>query len=203
MGVAAALAAAAAMLAGCSGGQDDGAGPPPNADAFEMRPVILMGPLPFALDESQEGWLEGVGVEDPADAIAEAGDMAVWLAEGDCDAPAPEATERIAVGCAPLRTLVLAGPPILGGEDVASMRYEPGDDGQDIIYVTFTDAGASAFAQATEDALNRPPGRDSIAMFVDGDVLAAPTVMSVIDNGEVAIVAADLSDDAAILGLTE
>ena len=51
--------------------------------------------------------------------------------------------------------------------------------------LTLTDEGTAAFAAATEEAYNN--GKDTIAIYYDGDLISVPEVNAVIENGQAQI----------------
>lgn len=64
--------------------------------------------------------------------------------------------------------------------DDAAARTQTDENGnsEDVVSLVFNDAGAKAFKEATTEYLN-----DVIYIIYDGEILSAPTVESVIDNG--------------------
>lgn len=50
------------------------------------------------------------------------------------------------------------------------------------VSLTLNDEGTTAFAEATEEAYNN--GKDSIAIYYDGELISVPSVKAVIENGE-------------------
>ncbi len=53
------------------------------------------------------------------------------------------------------------------------------------VELTLNDEGTAAFAKATEEAYNN--GRDSIAIYYDGELISVPNVEAVIENGKASI----------------
>lgn len=62
--------------------------------------------------------------------------------------------------------------------EAVSQRDEQSGKTEHLVSLTFNDAGAKAFKEATTEYLN-----DTVYILYDGEILSAPTVQSVIDNG--------------------
>lgn len=135
------------------------------ADATSWREVIAL---------LQARGLRVVAVQNPLSALAEAD---------------PEAGMREAVDTGSGRTIYLDQDVVLTNEDIAETRVVTLSSGFGV-EVDFTEAGASKMRSATTENIGR-----LLAIVVDGDVLAAPTVRSPIDR--IGVISGDFTREEA------
>jgi len=131
----------------------------------------------------------------------------------DCQASPPSPGSSPVACSADGATKFVVGPAELSAADVASA--EPGEltnsvgdaiPGQYAVTVTLTGSGAQAFAELTRNLSSLEPPLNELAIIVDGVVISAPAVASVIANGIMQISggftkdeATNLADDIALV----
>ncbi len=74
------------------------------------------------------------------------------------------------------------GQTVLTGKDLKDAREETDQQGQNLVSLQFTDAGAKKFAEVTADNVGR-----TISIVLDGKVLTAPRVNEAITGGKAVI----------------
>ncbi len=75
--------------------------------------------------------------------------------------------------------VVLKRAVVVGGESLDDARGIYDDQGRPAVSFSFKAAGAKKFARATRENINR-----RLAIVLDGQVISAPTIQSVIPNGQ-------------------
>ncbi|MCM1175357.1 MAG: protein translocase subunit SecD [Blautia sp.] len=103
-----------------------------------------------------------------------------------------------------LEELQADGSIVLTGTDVAGAQAGTQQDQlmnntQYVVQLTLTDAGAEAFAAATEKAYN---AGESIAIYYDGEFVSVPNVQAVISDGNAVITGQDSFEEADRLAST-
>ena len=96
------------------------------------------------------------------------------------------------------------GSIILTGTDVADAQARAQQDSQmgnveNVVTLSFTEAGTAAFAAATEKAYNNG---ETIAIYYDGEIVSAPRVNAVIKDGNAVIEGQDSAAEAEQLAST-
>lgn len=97
------------------------------------------------------------------------------------------------------------GSIVLDGTQVASATAGTTSEGNNVsakeyvVELTFTDAGKTAFAAATEKAFNN---QESIGIYYDGEFVSVPTVESVITGGQAIINGQSSFEEAETLAST-
>ena len=86
--------------------------------------------------------------------------------------------------------LYISSDVALSNADVQSARVQPGLSGPQI-EITFTKTGTERFAETTEQLIGKPLG-----IFVDGQLISAPTVMDKIAGGK-AVITGNFSEEEA------
>lgn len=86
--------------------------------------------------------------------------------------------------------------PVLTGENVASAGLDSDQYGHPAVGLQLDDKGAELFRIATEKALAGTESNGQIAIVLDGEVISAPMVSSVIPNGR-AIITGSFTVEAA------
>lgn len=80
-----------------------------------------------------------------------------------------------------------------GAEDIKSATAGLDDNNNPVVQLELTDTGAVKFAEATEEYYQQ-----TISIWMDEDMISAPTVNSVITNGLATISSSDMTADDAI-----
>ncbi len=197
----------ATTLAACSSGDDDGTAPatdvPVDVTASGVAPeeVQFRRVALAAMDADQAAQMVDDTV-DIATLLAElnledspsATEAVEWFSAGDCDAT-PVSTPEIATACSADGTeMFLMGPVAVDGTRVVEADYVENDDYGEAVNLTFDEAGTQALAALTEVATAGDGHPGQIAIIVEGEVISAPTVHSVIVDGQVSIVSGSDSE---------
>lgn len=88
------------------------------------------------------------------------------------------------------------GNTVLTGTDLKDAREETDQQGQNVVSLEFTDAGAQKFAELTAENVGR-----TISISLDGQVLTAPNVKEPITGGKAVITGSRSLDEAHNLAL--
>lgn len=88
------------------------------------------------------------------------------------------------------------GELLLTGADLKKAYFSRGQYGEPIVALEFGEEGTQKFAEATEKHLHQP-----IAIFLDEDLVSAPTVQNVIENGHAMITGIPTAEEASNIAL--
>ncbi len=103
----------------------------------------------------------------------------------------------------PIEDIVAEGSAILSGTDVASSKANAYTDEfnqtQFVVSLTFTDAGAQIFSQATGEAVGKSGLYGTIAIYYDNEILSVPRVQQQITGGQGQITGQRDMNDAELL----
>ncbi|MFW7414074.1 SecDF P1 head subdomain-containing protein [Demequina sp. SO4-18] len=198
----AALAITAATLIAACGAEEGGAvattagssaAAEPSAAArstVEIRAVALAAPVadtsdPLRKDDIELGdMLADLGLDESPDTV----EAAEWFTVGDCAADPVSSTDAAAACSTHSSEVFLLGPTALDGSHISGSELVEDDGSGDSLNITLTEAGTAAMADLTGAAVASPAPGNRIAILLDGLVISATTVKSVIDNGEVTII---------------
>lgn len=199
--------AAAALLAGCSGDSDDAAdaSPEPSPESstepthgtsaesasdstVELRAVVQASHVivgsdePIAEGDELASLIELIGLGDGEGAT----EAAEWFAAGDCAAE-PVSNAEAAAGCSTDGSeIMVMGPVAIDGSHVESAEFMEGESG-DAVALMLDDTGTAALADLTQAAMEQTAPANRVAIVLDGEVVAAPTVAAPLTDGEVSI----------------
>ena len=152
-------------------------------------------PYTEALDERLDGAaeivaarLEAAGCADAVAARGENGLIRVYVSEGED----PEAVRRLVTAPARLEFREPDGTVILTGEDVAAVSAAQDEifDWQYNVAFELTDAGRDKFAEATRRLIGQ-----TIGIWLDDELISAPTVQSAITEGRGVITMGNVSKE--------
>lgn len=175
---------------------------PPSADVtagvvvpavLEWRPVLVQsGPEPFELDAA--------AAADSAETLSVPEDLVTLFAALDCAAspapalvPAGSAESAVAV-CDARGSKLLLGPVELTSDRVDEVTFSG-----EVVKVSLDLEGAGLFRAMTEKQLSLPPPMDQFALSADGRILSAPSVNTIIPDGNFEITGGDVESLGAML----